>query len=97
MTLNGIEGHICLTGIKTSEYGKDGQIAVENKRILTEGNLISFFANRSVKTVALYSLTFNAYGNVLDGIAILKEDWNTTSGETVDSVRRDIERLKAQA
>ena len=30
-------------------------------------------------------------------IAILKEDWNTTSGETVDSVRREIERLKAQA
>lgn len=30
-------------------------------------------------------------------IVILKEDWNTTSGETVDSVRREIERLKAQA
>ncbi len=30
-------------------------------------------------------------------IAILKEDWNTASGETVDSVRREIERLRARA
>ncbi len=30
-------------------------------------------------------------------IVILKEQWNTTSGETVDSVRREIERLRAKA
>lgn len=30
-------------------------------------------------------------------IVILKEDWNTTSGETVDSVRREIEQLKTRA
>ena len=30
-------------------------------------------------------------------IAILREDWNTASGETVDSVRREIERLRARA
>ncbi|MBR0508246.1 MAG: helix-turn-helix transcriptional regulator [Clostridia bacterium] len=29
-------------------------------------------------------------------IAILREDWNTASGETVDSVRREIERLKTK-
>ena len=28
-------------------------------------------------------------------IGILKDEWNTASGETVDSVRREIERLKA--
>ena len=30
-------------------------------------------------------------------IMILREDWHTVNGETVDYVRREIERLKANA